>query len=84
MCSSRPRPHSTLLDSEQVRHVVELIKPDFAADQTDVIAGLGITVAGAAFCLVYVALLWWHNQKLGRKRAESGGEDDQREYRYQY
>jgi hypothetical protein len=47
-------------------------------------AGLGITVAGAAFCLIHVALLWWHNQKLDRKRAEFGGEDDQREYKYQY
>ncbi|KAJ4351465.1 High-affinity nicotinic acid transporter [Didymosphaeria variabile] len=46
--------------------------------------GLGITVAGAAFCVMHVALLWWHNQKLSRKRAEVGGEDDQREYRYQY
>ncbi|KAF9739106.1 transporter-like protein [Paraphaeosphaeria minitans] len=46
--------------------------------------GLAVTVAGAVFCLIHVALLWWHNQKLDRKRAQVGGEDDQREYRYQY
>ncbi|KAF1967825.1 MFS general substrate transporter [Bimuria novae-zelandiae CBS 107.79] len=46
--------------------------------------GLGVTIAGAAFCLLHVALLWWHNQKLEKKRADIGGEDDQHEYRYQY
>ncbi|KAF1849262.1 MFS general substrate transporter [Cucurbitaria berberidis CBS 394.84] len=46
--------------------------------------GLGITVAGAVFCLVYVGLLWKHNQKLDKKRTEFGGEDDQKEFRYQY
>ncbi|KAJ4305760.1 High-affinity nicotinic acid transporter [Kalmusia sp. IMI 367209] len=43
--------------------------------------GLGITVMGAAFCLIHVALLWWHNQKLDRREAE---ERDQLGYRYQY
>lgn len=46
--------------------------------------GLGLTIAGAVFCLIYVALLWKHNQKLDKKRREFGGEDDQKEYRYQY
>lgn len=46
--------------------------------------GLGLTIVGAGICLVYVALLWWHNKKLDRKRKQVGGEDDQVEYRYQY
>ncbi|KAF2269955.1 MFS general substrate transporter [Lojkania enalia] len=46
--------------------------------------GLGLTIAGAMFCLIFVALLWWHNQKLDSKRREVGGEDDQKEYKYQY
>lgn len=46
--------------------------------------GLGLTIAGAVICLVYVALLWRHNQKLARKRAELGGEDDQKLWKYQY
>lgn len=45
--------------------------------------GLAITVAGAGFCLSYAGLLWRHNEKLARKREQYGGEDDQREYRYQ-
>jgi hypothetical protein len=45
--------------------------------------GLAITLAGAGFCLAYAGLLWRHNEKLARKRAHFGGEDDQREYRYQ-
>jgi hypothetical protein len=48
------------------------------------VLGLGITVAGGAFCLIHAALLWMHNKKLDRKRAEVGGEDDQYEYYYQY
>ncbi|KAF2867779.1 major facilitator superfamily domain-containing protein [Massariosphaeria phaeospora] len=46
--------------------------------------GLGVTVAGAVVCMVFVGLLWWHNRKLDAKRKEFGGEDDQKEYRYQY
>jgi hypothetical protein len=46
--------------------------------------GLGITIAGAVFCLVYVGLLWRHNQKLAKKRGEVGGMDDHKEYKYQY
>lgn len=46
--------------------------------------GFGITVAGAVFCIVYVGLLWRHNQLLARKRRDDGGEDDQKEYMYQY
>ncbi|KAF2126743.1 MFS general substrate transporter [Dothidotthia symphoricarpi CBS 119687] len=46
--------------------------------------GLGITIAGAVLCVVYVGILWCHNQKLARKREEVGGEDDQVEYKYQY
>jgi len=46
--------------------------------------GLSITVAGAVFCIAYVGLLWRHNTKLAKKRAQSGGVDDQKEYRYQY
>ncbi|KAF1927734.1 MFS general substrate transporter [Didymella exigua CBS 183.55] len=45
--------------------------------------GLTITVAGGGFCLVYAALLWRHNQRLSRKRAVEGGEDDQEDYMYQ-
>lgn len=45
--------------------------------------GLAITVAGGGFCLSYAALLWRHNQKLAKKRAVEGGEDDQKEYKYQ-
>jgi len=47
-------------------------------------AGLGITIAGAAACLVFLGLLWCHNRKLDRKRRVHGGVDDQIEYRYQY
>lgn len=46
--------------------------------------GLGLTVAGAVFCLTYVGILWRHNQKLRQKRSETGGVDDQKEYIYQY
>lgn len=46
--------------------------------------GLAITLAGALFCLVHVALLWVHNRRLEKKRVASGGEDDQFAYRYQY
>ncbi|CAO2652028.1 Nn.00g003110.m01.CDS01 [Neocucurbitaria sp. VM-36] len=46
--------------------------------------GLGLTIAGAVFCLVYVGLLWRHNRNLDGKRREMGGEDNQKEYRYQY
>ncbi|OAL44449.1 MFS general substrate transporter [Pyrenochaeta sp. DS3sAY3a] len=46
--------------------------------------GLGLTIAGAVFCVVYVAILWWHNKKLDKKREEFGGEDNQVEFRYQY
>lgn len=46
--------------------------------------GLGITIAGAVFCMTYVGLLWRHNQKLDKKRSEVGGIDDHKEYRYQY
>jgi hypothetical protein len=49
--------------------------------------GLGITVAGAVLCLVYVGLLWRHNQKLNKKRSEVGGVDaldDHQVYKYQY
>jgi hypothetical protein len=46
--------------------------------------GLGISTAGAMVCLTYVGLLWRHNGKLDRKRREYGGEDTQKEYRYQY
>ncbi|KAF2818662.1 MFS general substrate transporter [Ophiobolus disseminans] len=46
--------------------------------------GLGLTVAGAVFCLAYVGILWQHNQKLAKKRSETGAVDDQKEYRYQY
>ncbi|ORY07016.1 major facilitator superfamily domain-containing protein [Clohesyomyces aquaticus] len=46
--------------------------------------GLGLAITGAVVCLGYVSVLWWHNQKLDRKRAEHGGEDGQTEYRYVY
>lgn len=46
--------------------------------------GLGLTIVGAFFCVVYVGLLWRHNQKLAKKRKEFGGEDDQLEFRYHY
>jgi hypothetical protein len=46
--------------------------------------GLGLTIAGAVFCLVYVGLLWRHNQKLAKKRSEVGGMDNHKEYVYQY
>jgi hypothetical protein len=48
--------------------------------------GLGLTIAGAIFCLTYVGLLWRHNQKLAKKRGEGGGMamDDHNEYVYQY
>lgn len=49
--------------------------------------GLGVTVAGAIMCLVYVGVLWRHNQKLDRIRRESGSMDalnDHQIYKYQY
>jgi hypothetical protein len=46
--------------------------------------GLGLTIAGAAACFIYLGLLRWHNQKMDRKRREYGGTDDQIEYKYQY
>lgn len=46
-------------------------------------AGLAITVAGGGFCLSYAALLWRHNLRLSRRREIEGGEDDQKNYRYQ-
>lgn len=46
--------------------------------------GLGLTVAGAVFCVIYVGILWRHNQALDKKRHEVGGVDDHIEYRYQY
>jgi MFS family permease len=46
--------------------------------------GLGLTIAGAALCLGFSGLLWWHNQDLDSKRREYGSEDSQLEYRYQY
>jgi MFS family permease len=46
--------------------------------------GLAITLLGAVICMVYVGLLWWHNQKLAKKRNEVGGEDDHKEYMYQF
>ncbi|KAH7356039.1 major facilitator superfamily domain-containing protein [Pyrenochaeta sp. MPI-SDFR-AT-0127] len=46
--------------------------------------GLGLTAAGAIFCLIYLALLWKHNQKLEKKRAELGGEDTHKDFKYQY
>jgi hypothetical protein len=46
--------------------------------------GLGITLSGAVFCLVFFGLLWRHNQKLAKNWRESGGEDTQEEYMYQY
>ncbi|KAH8722657.1 major facilitator superfamily domain-containing protein [Phaeosphaeriaceae sp. PMI808] len=46
--------------------------------------GLGLTIAGAVFCMIYVGILWNHNQRLAKKRREVGGEDDHKEYRYQY
>lgn len=45
--------------------------------------GLTITVAGAGFCLSYSGLLWRHNQRLAAKRTQCGGEDDQKDYKYQ-
>jgi hypothetical protein len=46
--------------------------------------GLGLTIAGAVVCIVFLGLLWLHNRKLDRKRRVHGGVDDQIEYRYQY
>jgi hypothetical protein len=46
--------------------------------------GLGLTIAGAAICMIYVGILWLHNRKLDKKRGSSGAQDDQHEYRYQY
>lgn len=47
--------------------------------------GLGLTMAGAVVCVVYVGLLFVHNKKLDKKRREEGGgEDTAVEYRYQY
>jgi len=46
--------------------------------------GMGLTIAGAVFCVAYVGLLWRHNQKLAKKRAQVGGMDDHIEYMYQY
>lgn len=47
---------------------------------------LGLTLAGAVLCVVFVGLLVVHNRRLERKRREVGdaGIDDQVEYRYQY
>jgi len=45
--------------------------------------GLGITAAGAVVCLVYVGVLWRHNQKLSMKRSETSGVDDHQVYGYQ-
>lgn len=45
--------------------------------------GLAVTISGGGFSLIYAGLLWRHNQKLAKKRIEDGGEDDQKEYRYQ-
>ncbi|KAF2658652.1 MFS general substrate transporter, partial [Lophiostoma macrostomum CBS 122681] len=44
--------------------------------------GLGITIAGAVFCLAFLGLLVNHNKKLDAKRREFGGVDTQEEYRY--
>lgn len=46
--------------------------------------GLGLTIAGGVICLIFVGILWLHNTKLDKKRREHGGEDNQKEYRYQY
>jgi peptidoglycan/LPS O-acetylase OafA/YrhL len=46
--------------------------------------GLGITIAGAVFCLAFLGLLVKHNRKLDAKRKDSGGVDTQEEYRYIY
>lgn len=49
--------------------------------------GLGITVAGAVLCLVYIGLWMRHNRKLNKKRSEIGGGDvldDHQIFRYQY
>lgn len=46
--------------------------------------GLGLTVAGAAACLIYLGLLRWHNEKLGQKKDGHVGTDNQSEYKYQY
>lgn len=49
--------------------------------------GLGITVAGAVLCLVYIGLWMRHNRKLNKKRSEIGGVDvldDHQIHRYQY
>lgn len=47
--------------------------------------GLGLTMAGAVICMIFVGLLWTHNKKLDKKRRDgAGGEDNQVEYRYQY
>jgi hypothetical protein len=45
--------------------------------------GLGLTAAGAVFCVIYVGLLWRHNQKLAKEKRATGRVNDQ-EYRYQY
>jgi cyanate permease len=45
--------------------------------------GLGLTLAGAVFCIAYAGLLWRHNQKLAEK-SEIGSIDDENGYRYQY
>ncbi len=47
-------------------------------------AGLGVTIAGAVLCVVYVLFLWIHNWVLEERRKELGFEDDDKEYRYQY
>ena len=47
--------------------------------------GLGITVASAVVCVVYVGLLWLHNRKVDRKRRVMGEElDDQVDFKCQY
>jgi cyanate permease len=46
--------------------------------------GLGLTVAGAVFCVVYVGLLVRHNRRLAKERSAGGDVDEQKEYMYQY
>lgn len=46
--------------------------------------GLGLTIAGAVFCMIYVCILWTHNKRLAKRRVETGAVDDHKEYRYQY
>ncbi|KAF2644101.1 MFS general substrate transporter [Massarina eburnea CBS 473.64] len=46
--------------------------------------GLGLTIAGAVFCLMHFGFLWLHNRRLEKKRGVHGGVDDQVSYRYLY